>query len=692
MSAMPTGKAYGTRLGSTHQSGHSAIAELYWNAADAGASQVFLQVGPTRLASGVVVDCVWALDNGRGMTEAVLNGSLLRLGQNEDHAHGPHSLNGHGAKKAAQHLGRETMYLSKTEEGYAVGRMGASTDELSSSNDLSRMTLQRATLDELSALPAEELIFHDNPFCATGPQLRALFEEHLTSPTGTLALIAKRHPGTGFTVDAAGRLLDAERDWAALRSAHVPKASAAAMDLADLVARATAPTCLYGRLRDLGFVSGAAPGAGMDVYVNDALVDVAALNPFDAAAAAGGVTPHIVLSDCGRFAFSAVWAKDRDAAESGVIVLTDGKNLGLVPGHSGNRTLALGASGLSGIAYIAHSMNCSQGKCVDLAKAIEAAGAPAGVALEAMLAYGPNAGNARDKQLAVYSMYTGTGLLCFLAAKPRVLKSDDPKEGCLQDDAYREGMHFAMQQLLRFTATHPAPDGETRKLLAKYAAEFRGCTVAQVVERKKQTAEALAAAQAATRREKAERDKAEKAKADAEREEQRKKDAEAHAINKARQDEIDKENKAKAKARRDALKAAAAKRMRERAEAEAKARADAAAAHEEAINARREAAQARALLAAAVAAAERDRVRPRDDAEGDGEDDDGAGPASKKAKLRFGGGGAAAGCAGCAAHAKEAKEAKEAAGALQAQLRKKEANIDLLERFILNLGLRVPRL
>ena len=87
----------------------------------------------------------------RGMTEAAMSNSLLMIGQGEGQPHGFHSLNGHGAKKAGEHLGRETMYLSKTEAGYAVGRMGASTNELSVSNDLT-MTAEFASLGEVSAL------------------------------------------------------------------------------------------------------------------------------------------------------------------------------------------------------------------------------------------------------------------------------------------------------------------------------------------------------------------------------------------------------------------------------------------------------------------------------------------------------------------------------------------------------------
>ena len=117
----------------------------------AKATQVFVTAGVMQLPSGITTDCVPVLDNGAGMSAAMMNGSLLRLGQNEEVEHGFHSLNGHGAKKAGEHLGRETMYLSKTEAGYAVGRMGASTNELSVSNDLT-MTAEFASLGEVSAL------------------------------------------------------------------------------------------------------------------------------------------------------------------------------------------------------------------------------------------------------------------------------------------------------------------------------------------------------------------------------------------------------------------------------------------------------------------------------------------------------------------------------------------------------------
>ena len=114
------------------------MAEFVFNSVDAKATQVFVNAGVMQLPSGITTDCVSVLDNGAGMSAAMMNGSLLRLGQNEEVEHGFHSLNGHGAKKAGEHLGRETMYLSKTEAGYAVGRMGAGTNELSVSNDLMR--------------------------------------------------------------------------------------------------------------------------------------------------------------------------------------------------------------------------------------------------------------------------------------------------------------------------------------------------------------------------------------------------------------------------------------------------------------------------------------------------------------------------------------------------------------------------
>ena len=94
-------------------------------------------------------------------------------------------------------------------------------------------------------------------------------------------------------------------------------------------------------------------------------------------------------------------------------------------------------------------MNIAESKCSELVSKQELCGAKAGFAHEAMKGYGIGAGGGRDKQLLLHSMFSGRGLLCVLAAKPRVLKSDDPKEGCFEDKAtYVPALEFAAQQIL----------------------------------------------------------------------------------------------------------------------------------------------------------------------------------------------------------------------------------------------------
>ena len=692
MSAMPTSDKYGKRMGFMHKSGYSAVAEYIWNGVDAQATQIFVNAGPMLLPSGASIECVSVLENGRGMTEAAMSNSLLMIGQGEGQPHGFHSLNGHGAKKACEHLGRETLYLSKTEDGWTAGRMGAGTNELSAVGQMTRMTLQRCSLDAVSALHPGEPIFYNNPFCANGPQLRALFEQ-IESPTGTLVLVGHHHPNRGFKLNEAGRLLDMERDWAALRASHLPKAAAAAMDLPDLLSRATAPVCLYPRLRELGFVAGAAPGVGVDVYVNDELVDVVRLNPFDAAVAAAGKQPAIVLSDCGRFAFAAVWPADRDTAEAGLTVLTDGKNLGLFPGNGGNRTFGVGTAGLSGMPYLEISANIWNSKCEALAKQAEGVGAKAGLALEAMKAYAVDAANERKKQLHLYQMFSGQGLLCFLAAKQGVLQSDDPKEGCLEDNEYRAAMAFVVQQILRFTMANPAPEATIKKLLAPFA-QYGKFTIEEVHEHKRVLAANKAAANALARREKAEREAAETAVRNAAARQKAESDKAAAKLQADREEaarKLKREQKAAEKKRKQAIKAAedAARDAEEKAklERERQARERERQARERERQERAEAlARERKVLAElAASTAEMEemklqlaaltapdgRGRPRDEDKPSPDDKPGNGAARGAPRPRL------AACADCTAHAKAAAD--------------KDAYIARLQAFIRDNGLQVPR-
>ena len=523
--SMPTDAQYATRLGSAHQSGFSAVSEFVWNACDACCTQLMIGCGPKRLPTGRV-DCLCVQDNGSGMSQATMKNSLLRLGQNRDVQHGPHSLNGHGAKKACEHLGDETMYLSKTDDCWAVGRMGASTNDLSIGNDLSRMTNEFASLDEVAALMPDDPIFYKNPFCTTGAQLRTLLEE-IQYPTGTTLLIANRHAGTGFKTEG-GRLEDVERDWADIRAKHLPKAPPVSMDLAALIARATPPACMYDALRAAGFVAGKAPGAGVDVFVANKQVDVAALNPFDRAAAASAVKPALVTSEDGRFAFTAVWSAD--AGESGLVVFADAKNLGIVPGHGGNRTFGKGATGLTGMDYTDVCQACTDTRCRTLAAQMEEAGAPGGMALEAMLSYGSTGGGGRELRQALYDMYCGRGAYCLVAAKPRVLKSDDPKETVAENTPFKEGEAFARKALLCFTAKHPSPDPEITKLLKAFQC-YAGLTVAEVKKAKDEAAKKANAEKAAAAYKK--------------HEERRKAEAEAAAKEEADKAQRDAANKAK---------------------------------------------------------------------------------------------------------------------------------------------------
>jgi hypothetical protein len=54
------------------------------------------------------------------------------------------------------------------------------------------------------------------------------------------------------------------------------------------------PPCLVDQLRNHGYLSGLAPGAGVQIFVNDTPVDVAALNPFSEAASASAL-PRLQL-------------------------------------------------------------------------------------------------------------------------------------------------------------------------------------------------------------------------------------------------------------------------------------------------------------------------------------------------------------------------------------------------------------
>ena len=590
---MPTDAQYATRLGSAHQSGFSAVSEFVWNGCDAGGTQIMITAGPMRMPAGRV-DCVRVQDNGSGMTQGTMKNSLLRLGQNRDVEHGPHSLNGHGAKKACEHLGEETMYLCKTDECWAVGRMGASANDLSIGNDLSRMTVEFASLDEVSALAKDDAIFHKNPYCTTGAQLRTLLEE-IQYPTGTTLLIANRHPGTGFKIEA-GRLEDVERDWADMRAKNVPKATSTTMDLAALIARATPPACMYGALLAAGFVAGKAPGAGVDVFVANKQVDVAALNPFDRAAAASGIKPALVTSDDDRFAFAAVWSTD--PAESGLVVYADGKNLGIVPGNGGNRTFGKGASGLTGIDYNDVCMTCTDTKCRTLAAQMEEAGAPGGMAQEAMLHYGTACGGGRDLRQALYDMFCGRGVYCFLAAKPRVLKSDDPKETVAENTPFKEGEAFARKALLCFTAKNPSPDPEIAKLLKGFQC-YAGLTIAEVRTAKDEAAKkanAEKAAAAAKKYEEKRRAEAEAAaKAAAEK-------AQREAVNKAKREQDAAAAKLNEQRLREAKAQKAAETKRKKLEAAAAKEAMEAAKERENNDMRAKLAEAQRLLAATEAA------------------------------------------------------------------------------------------
>jgi hypothetical protein len=547
------------------------------------------------------------------------------------------------------------------------------------------MTAEFASLGEVSALDRDDQLFYNNPFCTDGPQLRALLES-IASPTGMLVLIGQRNPNTGFAVDAAGRLMDVERDWAALRVSYIPpKAAPAAMDLTDLLSRSTAPACLHARLHELGFVDGTAPGIGVEVFVNDVRVDVARQNPFDVAAAATGAKPHVVVSPCGQFAFAAVWTGDRDTAESGLIVLTDGKNLGVVPGNGGNRVCGPGANGLAPhITYIEHAMNIAESKCSELASKQELCSAKAGFAHEAMKGYGIGAGGGRDKQLLLHSMFSGRGLLCVLAAKPRVLKSDDPKEGCFEDKAtYVPALEFAAQQILCFTAANPAPDACIQKLLAPFK-QYRGLSMAEVAAKKRDDAAKAAAAAATARREKAARnaeqaavEAAAKAVCDAAAREQAARDLAAAKLEAARRKALKDQQAAErkqadaakaAKAAEDAARASAEQAARER---DAKAAASALARERKVLSElaaeRAQLAEANAKLAALAEPG--GRGRPRDEEPAEAAAANGAARGAPRPRLL-------AACADCTAHAKAAAD--------------KDAYIARLQDFIRANGLQVP--
>ena len=99
-------------MGQPHRCAAPSLYEFILNAAEASASPVLINTTDESLLEFI--------DEGCGMSDSVMNSSLLKLGKDDVVEHGFTSQYGMGFKHAMAHLGKETVVFSKTAEGFVI--------------------------------------------------------------------------------------------------------------------------------------------------------------------------------------------------------------------------------------------------------------------------------------------------------------------------------------------------------------------------------------------------------------------------------------------------------------------------------------------------------------------------------------------------------------------------------------------